>query len=156
MKQEILSLNRGGTFLKGKNWQFTTPRNGLVGHKLIRPQVTSQQPLLLPYDIIGRGRAEDYRTHQTMSGQRQRKAEWDKGKVWRLREGSLIRFLGRMTKLCGMQWRGEREVIKSSTTKRGGKIDDRQGERSWLNKPGLQGLSLIHFPSHNIQWLSLL
>lgn len=39
----------------------------------------------------------------------------------REREGFLICFLGTMTKLRGMQQRGEREVIKSSGTRRGGK-----------------------------------
>lgn len=56
--------------------------------------------------------------------------EWTKAEKGRMkqrksveaeRQSLLIRFLGRMTKLCGMQRRGEREVIKSSATKRGGK-----------------------------------
>lgn len=84
--------------------------------------------------------------------------EWTKAEKGRMkqrenveaeRQSSLIRFLGRMTKLCGMQRRGEREVIKSSATKRGGKIDDRRGERGWLKSPGRPRLPFIHFPSPN-------
>lgn len=62
------------------------------------------------------------------------------------RQSSLIRFLGRMTKLCGMQQRGEREVIKSSATKRGGKTDDRREERGWLKSPGRPSLHLFISP----------
>lgn len=87
---------------------------------------------------------------QTMSGQRRRKGRMKQRKsVEADRQSSLIRFLGRMTKLRGMQeWRGEREVIKSSATKRegGGKVDDRRGERGWLKNSGRPSLHLFISP----------
>lgn len=84
--------------------------------------------------------------------------EWTKAEKGRMkqrksveadRQSSLIRFLGRMTKLCGMQRRGEREVIKSSATKRGGKNrwqtrGTRLAEELRTAEP-----SFIHFPSAN-------
>lgn len=45
-------------------------------------------------------------------GKKKRKSQQRSGRG--KREGFLICFLGRMTKLRGMQQRGEREVIKSS------------------------------------------
>lgn len=126
----------------------------LTGHELIWPWVTSQPPLLPLWHhglrggvwvkVKCAGTAGCRPNHEwTEAGNgrvRQRKS------VEAEREGFLIRFLGRMTKLCGMQWRGEREVIKSSRTKRGRKIVYRRRERGLLNKPGWQGHPLIHFP----------
>lgn len=42
--------------------------------------------------------------------------------------------------------RGKRSDQELKNEKRGEKIDDRRGERGLLNKPGWQGLPLIHFP----------
>lgn len=151
MKQETLSLNKGSTFLKGKNEQFTTRRIA-SRTQLIWPQVTSQQPSLLTYDIMG----QEGRWWGWAGGCRPNH-EWTKAEKGRMkqrksvqadRRSSLIRFLGRMTKLCGMQRRGEREVIKSSAMRRGGKIDDRRGEQGWLKNPGRPSLHLFLSPLH--------
>lgn len=152
LKQETLSANKGSTLLKRKNGQFTTGRNArwtrarlTPGHHFptaSAPAVTSR-----PSAGVGRGRrrgpgwvkvkcAETVGRRPRAEGgrrPRQRQRRKKKGKKEKKnqqsvgrekREGFLICFLGRMTKLRGMQQRGEREVIKSS------KHEERERE-SW-------------------------
>lgn len=129
------------THSDGRNVGWTRARSTL-GHFPIAlaPALTSSAAWVK----VKCAETEGCRRNSKRTGTERRR---DKGKVWRLRESSLIRFLGRMTKLCGMQLRREREVIKSSRTRRGGgNRRQTRRERGLLNKPGWQGLPLIHFP----------
>lgn len=135
----------------------------LAGHKLVWPRVTTQQPLLLAWHhrlrpVTAKCWWDCWVRDRTgkRSTQKQRKSERDKGKVRRLREGSLICFLGRMTKLCGMQWRGERELIASPRTKRGENIVDRLVERGRADQAKMPGPSIDSLPlPHPINILSI-
>lgn len=149
MKQETLSLNRGSTFLKGKNEQFITRRIASRTQS-IWPQVTSQQPLLLTYAFMGRGLGgEGCRrrpNYEWTKAEKRPNETKEKCRGWQTELSDSFPWQDDKTVWNARMERGKRSDQELSNEERGEKVDDRRGEHSWLKNSGRPSLHLFISP----------